>query len=40
MKLYVGNLSYQTTEEQLKNAFEQFGPVVSATIIKDGCLVW
>jgi len=32
-KLYVGNLSYQTTEENLKVAFGAHGQVVSVTII-------
>jgi len=32
-KLYVGNLNYQTTEEGLKEAFGQFGEVVSVTIV-------
>ncbi|MBU1101546.1 MAG: RNA-binding protein [Bacteroidetes bacterium] len=35
MKLYVGNLSYQVTEEDLKQAFEAFGQVESAALIKD-----
>lgn len=35
MKLYAGNLSYGLTEEGLKNVFEKFGPVISASIIKD-----
>ncbi len=35
MNIYVGNLSYQATEEDLRNAFESFGQVESATIIKD-----
>ncbi|MFH1480303.1 MAG: RNA-binding protein [Pseudomonadota bacterium] len=35
MKIYVGNLSYQVTEEDLRLAFEQAGQVESATIIKD-----
>jgi RNA recognition motif-containing protein len=34
-KLYVGNLSYQTTEDLLKDAFSQAGTVESATIITD-----
>lgn len=34
-KLYVGSLSYSTTDEGLKAAFEQFGAVASATIIMD-----
>jgi RNA recognition motif-containing protein len=35
MNIYVGNLSYEVTEEDLKQAFEGFGQVVSVTIIKD-----
>ena len=35
MNIYVGNLSYQVTEEELGNAFRQFGDVTSATIIMD-----
>ncbi len=35
MKLYVGNMSYDTTEEDLRLACEAFGKVESATIIKD-----
>ncbi len=35
MKLYVGNMSYETTEEDLRLACEAFGKVESATIIKD-----
>ena len=35
MKIYVGNLSYEVTEEDLRLALEQFGQVESATIIKD-----
>jgi RNA recognition motif-containing protein len=34
-KLYVGGLSYQTTEDSLGAAFAQAGTVVSAIIIKD-----
>ncbi len=34
-KLYVGNLSYDTSEEELKNVFAEAGAVESATIIKD-----
>jgi RNA recognition motif-containing protein len=34
-KLYVGNLSYNTTEDGLRNLFGQFGSVVSAKIIID-----
>jgi RNA recognition motif-containing protein len=35
MNIYVGNLSYQTTEDQLRQAFEAFGQVTSVNIIKD-----
>jgi len=35
MKLYVGNLSYEVTEEDLRQALEEFGQVDSATIITD-----
>lgn len=34
-KLYVGNLSYTTTEDSLQSAFAAFGTVVSVAIIKD-----
>ncbi|MGI5173457.1 RNA-binding protein [Treponema sp. OMZ 840] len=34
-KIYVGNMNYATTEDSLKNAFSQYGEVVSAVIIKD-----
>ena len=34
-KLYVGGLSYQTTDETLGAAFAQAGTVVSAVVIKD-----
>jgi RNA recognition motif-containing protein len=35
MKLYVGNLNFETTEEQLKEAFETIGKVQSVSIIRD-----
>ena len=35
MNIYVGNLSYDLTEEELKQAFEEFGQVESAKIIMD-----
>lgn len=35
MKLYVGNLAYQVTEDQLRGEFESFGQVESVAIIKD-----
>lgn len=34
-KLYVGNLSYSTTDESLNGAFAVFGPVASARVIMD-----
>ncbi len=34
-KIYVGNLSYSTTEDGLFSVFSQFGQVVSATVIRD-----
>ena len=35
MNIYVGNLSYHATEETIRQAFESFGQVISARIIKD-----
>ena len=35
MNIYVGNLSYQVSEEDLRLAFEPFGQVESVNIIKD-----
>jgi RNA recognition motif-containing protein len=35
MNIYVGNLSREATEEDLRHAFEDFGQVASVTIIKD-----
>ena len=35
MKLYVGNLSYETTEQDLRQQFEAFGAVDSVAIIMD-----
>ncbi|MBN2061045.1 MAG: RNA-binding protein [Deltaproteobacteria bacterium] len=35
MNIYVGNLSYETTENELKELFEAFGKVETARIIKD-----
>jgi len=34
-KLYVGNLSYNTTENQLQDLFAQHGPVMSVDLIMD-----
>ena len=35
MNIYVGNLSFNTTEEDLRQAFEAFGEVKSANIVTD-----
>lgn len=35
MKLYVGNLQYSSTEEDLKELFSQFGEITSIDLIKD-----
>ena len=35
MNIYVGNLSRETTEGDLRQAFEAFGQVTSVNIIKD-----
>jgi RNA recognition motif-containing protein len=35
MNIYVGNISRTATEQDLKEAFEAFGAVSSAAIIKD-----
>ena len=34
-KLYVGNLSYATTEDELRKLFIEVGPVTSVTVITD-----
>jgi RNA recognition motif-containing protein len=34
-KLYVGNLSYDTTEDGLREKFAQAGTVISVDVIKD-----
>lgn len=34
-KLYVGNLSYETTEDELRELFTQAGTVASVALIKD-----
>ena len=34
-KLYVGNLSFRTTDEDLREAFSQAGTVESANVIQD-----
>ncbi len=35
MNIYVGNLSYDVTDETLQGTFESFGEVTSAKVIKD-----
>jgi RNA recognition motif-containing protein len=35
MNIFIGNLSYNVTEADLRDAFEAYGQVVSATVIKD-----
>lgn len=35
MKIYVGNLSYEVTEEELRKEFEAFGEVASVDVIMD-----
>ena len=34
-KLYVGNLSYSTTSQDLEQLFGQYGQVASAQVIND-----
>ena len=34
-KLYVGNVSFDMTDEDLEGAFSEFGEIVSAVIVKD-----
>ncbi len=35
MNIYVGNLSYDTREENLRDLFEGYGEVVSVNIVMD-----
>jgi cold-inducible RNA-binding protein len=35
MKIYVGNLSYSVTSEDLRKAFEEYGTVDSAEVVID-----
>jgi RNA recognition motif-containing protein len=35
MNIFIGNLSYDATDEDLMDAFKSFGEVTSATIITD-----
>lgn len=34
-KIYVGNLSYHITEDELQEAFSEFGDIEEAILIKD-----
>ena len=36
MNIYVGNMAYNLTENELKEAFAEFGEVASTNIIMDG----
>jgi RNA recognition motif-containing protein len=35
MNIYIGNLSFDTTDDQLRQAFEAFGEVSTVKIISD-----
>lgn len=35
MNIYIGNLSHDVTDEDLRDAFESFGRISSAHVIKD-----
>ncbi len=35
MNIYVGNLSFQSTEDELRQYFEEFGEVSSVKIVTD-----
>jgi len=35
MNMYIGNLAYNVTEEDLKGAFAEFGTIESVNIVKD-----
>ena len=34
-KLYVGNLSFDTTDQELEGLFSEYGEVTSASVVKD-----
>lgn len=36
MNIYIGNLTPDTTEEEVRQAFEAFGEIASVKIIRDG----
>lgn len=35
MKIYIGNMSYSTTEDQLRQAFEAYGEVSDVNLVMD-----
>ena len=35
MNIYIGNLSFSTTEDSLKSLFAEFGEIESVKVIKD-----
>ena len=35
MKIYIGNMSFDTTEETVRQAFEAFGEITSINLISD-----
>ena len=35
MKIYIGNMSFDTTEETVRQAFEAFGEITSVNLISD-----
>lgn len=35
MRLYVGNLPFSTTEEELTRVFSEAGPVSASTVVRD-----
>lgn len=35
MRIYIGNLNYKLRTEELKNAFEPYGEIVGAKIVRD-----
>ena len=35
MNIYVGNLNYRVTDDDLKEAFQDYGEIVSAKVIMD-----
>lgn len=36
MRMYVGNLSFQTTDEDLRTAFVAYGSVLTANVMRNG----